>query len=268
MKVIKEHIAVISDVHGNSLALKAVLDDIESRGIGRVLNLGDSLYGPLDPVGTADIIIDRKIPSVLGNEDRLLLESSSTGDDEAREPVGNKGINVDVRNPSLQYTLSHVTDEHLDWLWSLPQETQLDEELYLCHASPSDDTNYLLWEIRESGAQRRSDGEILERLGGITASVILCGHDHLQTDRRLPGGRLIVDPGSVGLQAYTDDMPYPHAMEAGSPHARYSILHRSKGSWLVEHRSIIYDWESASRTSAENGRPDWAQWLITGRAET
>ena len=42
----KRQVAVISDIHGNRRALEAVLDDIDGRGIDRIVNLGDCLYGP------------------------------------------------------------------------------------------------------------------------------------------------------------------------------------------------------------------------------
>lgn len=51
-----EKIAVISDIHGNKWALKEVINDIKERNIDTIFNLGDSLYGPLDPVSTYDIL--------------------------------------------------------------------------------------------------------------------------------------------------------------------------------------------------------------------
>jgi predicted phosphodiesterase len=275
MREIEEQIAVISDVHGNSLALMAVLDDIGSRGIERILNLGDCVYGPLDPAGTADMLISRKIPSVRGNEDRILSESNGEGAmsveaGKSSEAVGSGSVGgeasgIHAKNPSLQFTLERLTGTQLVWISLLQSELYLEPDLYLCHGSPGDDTRYLLWTVDESGARRSSDEEIMRRLAGVEASLVLCGHDHRQSDRRLPDGRLVVDAGSVGLQAYTDDLPYPHVMEEGSPHARYSILYRRGGGWEVEHRSVAYDWESASRMAAGNGRPDWARWLLTGR---
>jgi len=59
-------IAVISDIHGNRWALEAVLEDIDREGTDKIVNLGDAVYGPLDPAGTADIIINRGIPTVRG----------------------------------------------------------------------------------------------------------------------------------------------------------------------------------------------------------
>src|SRR5262252_8457895 len=69
------HFAALSDIHGNSWALEAVLADIPNRGLSTVVNLGDHLYGPLDPLGTAERLMSLKWPCLRGNCDRLLLES-------------------------------------------------------------------------------------------------------------------------------------------------------------------------------------------------
>ena len=66
-------IAVLSDIHGNRWALEAVLADIQHRGVDELMNIGDSLYGPLDPAGTAEILLPLNIPTVRGNEDRIIL---------------------------------------------------------------------------------------------------------------------------------------------------------------------------------------------------
>jgi predicted phosphodiesterase len=66
--------AAISDIHGNSAALDAVLADIARRGVERVVNLGDALSGPLDPAGTADRLLALDLPTVAGNHDRTLID--------------------------------------------------------------------------------------------------------------------------------------------------------------------------------------------------
>ncbi len=81
----------------------------------------------------------------------------------------------------------------------------------------------------------------------------------------LPTGALVVNPGSVGYPAYADDVPFPHVMEAGSPHARYAIVDDATGSWQVDPRAVAYDWETAARTAEANGRPEVARALRTGR---
>jgi hypothetical protein len=71
------------------------------------------------------------------------------------------------------------------------------------------------------------------------------------------GLKHIVNPGSVGLQAYTDDAPEPHAMECGSPHARYAVLSRAGDQWSIEAVSLPYAWNKAAGAARRNGRNDW-----------
>jgi hypothetical protein len=77
---------------------------------------------------------------------------------------------------------------------------------------------------------------------------------------------VIVNPGSVGMPAYRDVTPLPHAMEAGSPHARYALLTRNGAGWTAELRAVAYDWEAAARQAEANGRSDAAHAARTGRA--
>jgi predicted phosphodiesterase len=241
--------AAISDIHGNVWALEAVLRDMTERNVEMAVNLGDCIYGPLLPSETLDILTSYEIPTVSGNEDRLLSES------DGHETMGG----------TAAFVLAELTDDQLWWLKGLPRTKRIGVELFLCHGTPDSDTEYLLREVTPSGVHMR-EAEIVEKLlTGIDSSVVLCGHDHLQGEMRLPDGRLVVDPGSVGLQAYTGESPFPHRIEAGSPHARYSILVRSNEGWRVEHHRVEYDWRPAAAAAADRGRPDWAQWLRTGR---
>lgn len=243
-------IAVLADIHGNRWALEAVLEDARSRGIRELLNLGDCLYGPLDPAGTADRLTALDIPTVRGNEDRILL------DDPERHPD----------SPSLAFCRSQLAPGHLRWLEALPFSAVHEAGFFLCHASPQADDEYLLWEVEAGGARRRPVPAVAERLAGIALPVVLCGHDHLPARLNLPGGRIVIDPGSVGLPAFGDDHPFPHAMEAESPHARYAILRRSPAGWEAEFVAAAYDHESAAAAAKRNGRPDWAHALRSGFA--
>ena len=67
-------IAIISDVHGNSQALQAVLKDLERRKVEMIINLGDSVYGPLDPLGTIELLMNNEMIHIKGNCDRMLWE--------------------------------------------------------------------------------------------------------------------------------------------------------------------------------------------------
>jgi predicted phosphodiesterase len=242
-------LAVLSDVHGNRWALEAVFDELERRGVRRMVNLGDCLYGPLDPAGTAELLLRREIPTVSGNQDREIVEPPSEGDP-----------------PTLDFVRRELKAEHLRWLESLPPTLATADGIFMVHGSPRDDAEYLLFEVTAAGVRPREPREVQDRLPSVGGSLVLCGHDHLQRTLPLPDGRLVVDPGSVGLPAYRDEEPHPHPMEAGSPHARCSLLRRSGETWEVEHLRVGYDWRSAALAAGRNGRPDWARWLETGRA--
>lgn len=244
-------VAIVSDIHGNRRALEAVLEDIDHRGINYMVNLGDSLYGPLDPAGTADILMGLNVPTVSGNEDRIIIEST----DESES------------SPSLRYVKECLDSRHLKWLETLPMTAAVYDDFFLCHGTPERDNEYLLQEVRETGLFPRKSEDLEAVLAPHPQQVFLCGHDHVPGVVYLPGGRLIVNPGSVGLPAYSDDFPFPHVMENFTPHARYSVIHQKENGFQIENIAVPYDWQWAVRLAIKNGRPDWAEWLKTGRAD-
>jgi len=244
-------IAVISDVHGNIWALKAVLNDIRDKDIEKIVNLGDCLYGPLDPAGTADILMNLYMPTVSGNEDKIIY---------------------DIANPHGSHTLDFVrknlNKEQMKWLGALPFSTIAFDDFFLFHGTPESDMEYLLLDVEKDRILLRSTDAVAVKLRSVESKIILCGHDHTPNFIRLRDSRLIVNPGSVGLQAYTDDQPFPHAIETGLPHARYSVITKSEAGYVVESIAVPYDWEMASETAHRNGRDDWAEWLKTGRVKS
>lgn len=243
------NLAVIADIHGNRWALEAVLDNLALWGVERIVDLGDSLYGPLDPAGTARILIERGIPSVRGNQDRLIIDPPES----------------EAHNPTLEHVRRSLEPEHLDWLASLEETAVIDDLILACHGTPWNDDAYLLEEVTESGVRARTASELDTLLGKQEQKAVLCGHSHSPRTVYLPGGRVAANPGSVGLSAYTDETPHPHAMENGTPHARYcKVLASDEGIW-IENFAVPYDWEAAAECALENNRPDWAEWLRTGR---
>lgn len=241
-------IAILSDVHGNSLALDAVLEDIGRRDVDRIVNLGDHASGPLEPARAVSRLMEIDALSIRGNHDRWLIET-------ARTRMG----------PSDAFARDDLDQRQLDWLSALPA-TVVFEDVFLCHATPSSDTTYWLEEVVAGGRVGPRPVADVERLAvDVDASLILCGHTHLPRLVRLDDGRLIVNPGSVGAPAYEDDDPAPHVMEVGAPHASYAIADRSKAGWSVAFHRVVYDWHAMSRLAARNCRPEWARALATGR---
>jgi len=241
-------IADIADIHGNWPALAAVLADIDRRGVTRIFNLGDSLCSSLWPGATARLLQARAIPSLCGNQDRILY---------APTPAFAAGSD---------FALAQAELSAADWAWLLGQPPSLAEpDLLFCHGTPSSDETYLLEAVYPAQVEVRAGGEIDALLGATNARVICCGHSHQPRLVQTPSGRLVVNPGSVGIPAYDDDLPWPHRMEAGSPHARYALLASSAGGWQVELIALAYDHEAAAQLAERRGRPDRARWIRTGR---
>jgi hypothetical protein len=134
----------------------------------------------------------------------------------------------------------------------------------LCHGTPSGDLDYFLETVNETGCRAATLAEVETRAEDFSGSLLLCGHTHLPRCVELADGRLVVNPGSVGLQAYDAIWPHPHRIETGSPHARYAMAERNGAGWRVEFVQVAYDWETQAQLAERNGRPEWARALRTG----
>lgn len=244
-------LAAFSDIHGNLHALDAVLADIATTGADLAVNLGDILSGPLWIAETAERLISLDVPTIRGNHERQVLAPD-----------------VAAMGASDAFAASRLLPQHRTWLAGLPATLQLTDELFCCHGTPDSDLVYFLESVDPGGMRPATLAEATARAGraqhGVAHGVILCGHTHVPRALRLADGRLVVNPGSVGLQAYDDAHPHPHVVENGTPHARYALLTRRPAGWQVELRAVPYDAEPAARLAERHGRPDWAGALRTG----
>lgn len=238
-------IAVLSDIHGNLAALEAVVADFKQRGVDAVVNLGDSLSGPLLPRETAQYLMEQDWVHLAGNHERQVLHLSATA-----------GF-------SDRYTHSRLGRAELDWMAGLSHTCKFYEQVLLCHGSPGADNVTLL----QTAERAATAAEVKQRMGGHRAELVLCGHTHVARSVRTARGDLIVNPGSIGLQAFYDDHPHAHVIESGSPDARYAIVERGPSGWTAAMFSVPY----AHRQMAELARlrecPDWERALLTGYAQ-
>lgn len=240
--------AVLADIHGNALALEAVLADMARLGVSEAVNLGDHLSGPIDPRRTAELLMARDFVSIRGNHDRWLTEQAPA----------EMGATDRVAHDALR-------PEHLDWLRCLPPTITWRDDIFLCHGTPLSDVTYWLERVEPGGIVRPATRAEAEReADGVAASLILCGHTHLPRLVALSGGRTLLNPGSVGCPAYDDDTPVYHRMQTGNPNASYAVVERAGRDWSVTFRSVVYDAAGAARLAAANGREDWARGLSTG----
>lgn len=140
-----------------------------------------------------------------------------------------------------------------------------DKLIYACHGTPQSDTEYLLETMTAEGALLKPEAEIDLLVRSVKQPLILCGHSHMPFVYRTASGKTIVNPGSVGLPAYEEDLPVLHKMQNGSPHARFAIVYVHDAAITVELLAVSYDWNKAARLARSNNRPDWAKALESGR---
>jgi predicted phosphodiesterase len=245
-----DRIALVADIHGNLPALEAVDADIAAHGIGRVCNLGDHVSGPLWPRETADFLMRRPWITIRGNHDRQVAF-----DDPA------------TLGPSDRHAHERLTAEQKEWLTKMPATATLsDDRVFLCHGTPADDRQYFLETVESERFRLASPEEISTRLGGVEAMLVACGHSHVPRLVHEARGIPVVNPGSVGVPAFSVGGESPHVSETGSPEARYAIVEIEGRAVRVVFVAIGYDFESAARRAETNGRPEWGGALRTGHA--
>ena len=182
-------VAVLSDIHGNLPALRAVLRDLEREDVRSVVVAGDTISGPW-PVEVFDAVAALDAGIVRGNADREVLQRSTR------------------YGPLAGWCADRLGEERLGVASSWPLTLDLDVDdlgrVLVCHSTPSSDEPIY--------TRITPDADVLALLGDVDADVVVSGHTHMQYDRTLAGGLRLVNPGSVG-------MPYE-----GTPGAFWAIL--------------------------------------------
>ena len=239
-------LALLSDVHGNPLALDAVLADIAaSGGVDGYLVLGDIAFGGYDPSGAVERL--RGLPGarfVRGNTERLfadgqpapLLQELRGSPSEASRQVGFAA--------AMAWTHGHLTGRgQLDWLTTLPLELRLTlpdgTRLLGAHAAPGSDGS--------DGRDRcvtpaHGDDALRTLLRGCEAELVCVGHTHWPLDRTVDGVRL-VNVGSVS-NPWAPDL-----------RACYLLLEAGHHGYRCEHRRVWYDVDVVLESLRRAGQP-------------
>ncbi len=261
-------IAFISDIHGNLLALQAVLDDLKCRGgADLIINLGDIVSGPLQPEETAQFLMQRTgWIHLAGNHERQTLTHT-------RERQGETDrFTADALSKTSRHWLDGLPGKPTDFLWRQGERMPaLPSDVAICHGSPRSDLEYLMETAEGESVRQASTGELTPRLGDLSDDIRLlaCGHTHVPRVWQVSDSLCLLNPGSVGLPAYDDDAPMPlsryHRVENGSPDARYAIANRgADGRWHPELLTVPYDHDAMASLAERNGRADWGHALRTG----
>ena len=236
-------IAVISDIHGNLVALRSILPEI--RKADRIICLGDvAAVGP-QPHETIAFLRRTKWPCVMGNADEMLTKSMPETYD--RIPEGEEGRMMLLEN----WTRSEIdtTDRRFLSRFKRTIETKGGNRSLLCyHGSPRSNTEQILPTTPEE--------ELGKIFGEKNAQVYAGGHTHAQMVRKF-GASLIINPGSVGL-------PFIKATDARVMNpvwAEYAVLTSSGEDLKVELRHQRYSKHDLKEVVLKSGMPDPEWWL-------
>lgn len=179
-------VAALYDVHGNLPALEAVLTAVDSTGPDLIVVGGDVVAGPM-PSETLDLLHDLgpHVRFLRGNADRWVVDTAD-GRPHTEAPAFVQEL--------IAWTAQQLNRRQLDFLAGLPETLVVNVkglgEVLFCHASPRNDEEIF---TAITPAER-----VRPMLEGVTQSIVVCGHTHMQFDRSVDGVRLI-NAGSVGM---------------------------------------------------------------------
>ena len=227
---------ILSDVHGNSIALAAVRKAIRTEKPDLVAIAGDLVLNGPDPAGTVDLLREMEADGaaiVAGNTDVAVADF----DYAAAFPWMSDGV-PDVFRAAAEWAHDELGDERVGWLRRLPAERRLRAEdgtmVLVCHGSPGSQT---------AGFDSQLDPNVvIERASRTDARVIACGHTHVPEVRDL-GWKLIVNDGSAG---YVFD---------GEPSASLARIDIDGGEVAAEIKRTEFDALAVANAISARGLP-------------
>lgn len=108
-------VAILSDIHGNAHALRAVMQDIDAQGISERLCLGDVVGYGGSPSECIDLLREHDMPCLQGNHDAMVALGT-----------GQEGVK-DATRFSVEWTRSVLSQEQKAWLTGLPLRMQAED---------------------------------------------------------------------------------------------------------------------------------------------
>lgn len=240
-------IALIADIHGNRVALDAVLVDIERWEPDRIVCLGDvALTGP-QPLAVLDRLRALGCPVVQGNADEWLLQPEvipvETDDHEKIEDIAWWCLGLLREEDRAFLATFHPTVE---------VRVETGDSLLCFHGSPRSNQEIML-----AGTP---DADLAPMIAGVSARYLAGGHTHTPMLRRYRQGQTILNPGSVGLPYHRPGM---HSTIVRPAWAEYLRIDTEDGITRYEFRAVPIDLAALARAVGESGMPH-ANWWISG----
>jgi predicted phosphodiesterase len=231
--------AILSDIHGNAVALHAVLAEVDADRIEHGVCLGDVVQGGPQPAACVDLLGEREWPVVLGNADAFVLDPATA--EGSSEGVSERQLEV----RAWSHAQLGPARRELVGAYSPTVTVDLGDgrPLLACHATPASYHPVVF--------PTASEDEFRAAFGGAREDVVACGHIHLPYLRRL-GGTLVLNPGSVGL-GY-DHGADPEALRF-DPWASWAVIGVGGGRLSIELRRTPFDPAAVAEAYRASGMP-------------
>ncbi len=236
-------VAVISDIHGNCIALDRVLEDLGRGPTDKIVCLGDAIQGGPQPAEVVKRLRGLGCPVVMGNADAWLLTGKETGN----EPTSEERQRI--LDAVREWSLHQLSGEDREFVQGFQPTVEVALEAgrkLLCfHGSPDSFDDILLPDIPQDA--------LYKFLGKFHADAMTGGHTHVQQMRRIgDDARFFFNPGSVGL-AYSHHQP--DAGFQADPWAEYAVLTSEGERSALEFRRVPYDVAPLIDVYRSSGRP-------------
>jgi predicted phosphodiesterase len=234
-------LAVISDIHGNHVALEAVLADMARGSFDQLVCLGDAIQGGPQPAQVAARLREIGCPVVMGNADDFLL-TGHVAPAEVTSPERGRKLN-EIR----AWSLAQLSEADRAFIGGFRPTVELDlgggQALLCFHGSPASYDDVIL--------PATSHDDLLKLLGPWLPRHQCGGHTHIQHLRRLRDS-LYFNPGAVGL-AYNHDQDENDFR--ANPWAEYAALTMDGPRLSLDFRRVPYDPAPLIAVYQSSGRP-------------
>jgi predicted phosphodiesterase len=236
-------IGILSDIHGNHIALEAVLSQLASKSVENIVILGDVAAGTA-PHQVLARVRSLGCPVVMGNTDAWLLDP---------QPFPNPNERQKIVMDTFLWAADQLDDEEKDFIRSFQPvvETSLHPNINLLayHGSPRSYDDVIL--------PTTPDDDLRAFFEGVEAVVMAGGHTHAQMLRKLDN-HLIINPGSVGLVAVTDPQT---GLPLYQPYAEYAVIDAHSAGITINFHRIEYDVEELFYVARSLGKPHLDWWI-------
>jgi putative phosphoesterase len=236
-------IALISDIHGNLLALEAVLAEIRELQVDEMVCLGDvATLGP-EPEAVVRRLEDLNAPCILGNHDSYALSGVA--------PSSSPNM-PDWMQAQVRWASEQLSPASLEFLRSLKDSVRIalssSSRLLCVHGSPRSNEEMVL--------STTSSGELDAMLEGLQVDVLAHGHSHIQMARR-HRSTFLLNPGSVGEPLAQMPFEQPEILQW----AEYALLEARTGNLRLELRRVPYDVSALVLQFKRSSMPDAGFWI-------